>query len=289
MNNVLQAKRIFVADVKSVLKMPTDVFDTSSCELVKTAYGYRLIYKVEDNLYTDILSGSIIKGVDSKNLEKNDLVVTTVRPLYRYSKSLRVCEYKKDVETYARYVAEAYNKSWFVRDNSNFYRINHLVQEIHKLSDENKKPLSIKEFISVFMNDTKNVEVDDLYVITTKIIDKVSKFGCEWHTYDYKLAVKTWNGKYIDPLTNTEIKPFSDFIKVGDIIIESTRPLYRYAKSLRIKEDKENVKLYAEFVKNKFNLKEYAENHDKFYEINELVRECHRKDINKEKDEERTK
>ena len=277
MKKVLQAKNIFVSKVKSVIKMQSRELDPTPCEIVRTAYGYRLLYKINATDYKDILTGNIVKSLDSVDLKKGDLIHSKyIRPLYRYSKSLRICEYEKDVKTYAEYVAKYFNFPSYKENHDYFYTINELVKQCHDYADINKKPLTKRELMNLIFSDRKLVEVDELFVVTTKIIDHAEKYTCEGHQYDYKLAVKKGN-KYIDPLTNEEIKQFHNDVQVGDIIVETVRPLYRYAKSLRIKEDKEDILTYAKFVKEMFNSPAYAKDHSKFYEINELVRSCHAK------------
>ena len=277
MNSIYQAKRLFIAKVQSVLNVQKDELDVTACKIVESSYGYRLLYKRNENEYVDILSDNVVKNLDNLTIEQNDLIVIEedIRPLYRYAKSLRICEFKKNVEIYADYISKFFNKKSFNANHENFYKVNDLVRECHKNGDVNKQPLTKNQLIILLATDTKFVEVDELFVVTTKIIDKVERYSSESHFHDYKLAIRKSNGKFIDPLTNTEIRKYSDNIKVGDIIIDTTRPLYRYAKSLRIQENIEDVKTYALFVKNVFNLKEYAEDHSKFYEINELVRTCH--------------
>lgn len=296
MKKLLQAKKIFVAKVDSVLNVQKDELDISTpCNVVPTSMGYRLLYKINDITYQDVLTGQKIKTYDSFDIKKGDLIVGSYkRPLYRYSKSLRLGEYSDDVKKYALYVENFFNTSQFANNHDNFYKINELVRKCHAYKDCNEVPLTKKELmLMLFGKGSKTADVDELYVIKTKIIDHVEKnkfnetISCDGHSYKYVLALRKWNGKYIDPLTNTEIPELSDNVKVGDIVLEKVRPLYRYAKSLRISEDVEDVKIYATYVKDFFNSNEYSKDHSKFYNINEIVRKCHNKNNVIEKVEEK--
>ena len=286
MKKLLQAKKIFVAKVDSVLNVQKDELDISTpCNVVPTSMGYRLLYKINDITYQDVLTGQKIKTYESFDIKKGDLIVGSYkRPLYRYSKSLRLGEYSDDVKKYALYVENFFNTPQFANNHDNFYKINELVRKCHESKDCNEVPLTKKELmLMLFGKGSKTADVDELYVIKTRIIDHVEKnkfnetISCDGHSYKYVLALRKWNGKYIDPLTNTEIPDLTENVKVGDIVLEKVRPLYRYAKSLRINEDMEDVKIYATFVKDFFNKDEYLKDHSNFYNINEIVRKCHNK------------
>lgn len=296
MKKLLQAKKIFVAKVDSVLNVQRDELDiTTPCNVVPTSMGYRLLYKINDITYQDVLTGQKVKTYDSFDIKKGDLIIGNYkRPLYRYSKSLRLGEYSDDVKKYALYVENFFNTPQFANNHDNFYKINELVRKCHDKKDCNEVPLTKKELmVMLFGFGSKTADVDELYVISTKIIDHIEKdkfnetVSVDGHPYKYVLALRKWNGKFIDPLTNTEIPELLESAKVGDIVLDKVRPLYRYAKSLRISEDMEDVKIYATYVKDFFNKEEYAKDHSKFYNINEIVRKCHNKNNINTKTEEK--
>lgn len=290
MKKIVQSKKLFVAKIFSVQNVQENKLDINTpCEIAPSSYGYRLIYKTGTEKYIDVLTGQTIKSLDQKDLNKDDLIVNDyIRPLYRYSKSLKVGEIRKNVKAYAKYVEANFNKETS-KNHRDFYKINNLVRKCHNIADTNVIPVTKKELMMNLFSDNKSVQVDELFVIKTKVVDDLTYDNfkkiesCNAHEYDYRLAIRKWNGKFIDALTKEEIKPFNDKVQIGDVIIEKTRPLYRYAKSLKLVEELDDVEKYAKYVKENFNEKYAKNNHTEFYKINKFVRKCHSNKIKQER------
>lgn len=290
MKKLIETKKLFIAKIGNVHNIPNYDGTGYSPEFVSNSLGYRLIEQTGKDTYVDVLLGVPVYADTTIPDKEGALIVKSYkRPLYRYCRSLRVIEKDSVVQAVAKYIAENYNKDVFTsKSHTAFYDINNIVRFQH-INDDNVVIKTSKSDLPKRLFGIRNsYDVDELFVVKTNIIVNMSKDPvtnmpyCDEASYKYTLCARKWNGKFEDILTKNEIDYFKNDVKVGDVIVSHVRPLFRYAKSLHLKESLEDVKTYAEFVDKKFNSSEYLNNHTKFNEINEVVRSCH----NKEKEEE---
>ncbi len=292
MKKLIETKKLFIAKIGNVHNIPNYDGTGYSPEVVNNSLGYRLIEQTGKDTYVDVLLGVPVYANSAIPDKEGALIVKSYkRPLYRYCRSLRIIEKDSVIHAVAKYIEENYHGDVFKGNNhSDFYSINNVVKFNHLNDDKIIIKTSKSDLPKRLFGIRNGYDVDELFVVKTNIIVNMAKDPvtdmpyCDEAPYKYTLCVRKWNGKFEDILTKTEIDYFKNDIKVGDVIVSHVRPLFRYAKSLNLKENVEDVKTYAEFVDKKFNSSEYLNNHTKFNEINEVVRSCH----NKEKEEQST-
>lgn len=282
MEKLIETKKLFIAKISNVHNIPNYDGSDVATELVDNALGYRLVEQVGKNEYVDVLLGQPISYKNIPTKEGALVINGYKRPLYRYCRSLRVLEKQTAVEEIAKFIAENYNRNVFNSNNhEEFYNINNVVRLNHINEDKVILKTSKSDLAKRLFGVRTSYDVDELFVVKTNMIANMDStmgnemLSCTEKPYKYILCIRKWNGAFEDVLTKNEINYFSENVRVGDIIVDRVRPLYRYAKSLHLHEDCNAVKVYAKFVDEKFNTPAYDSNHDKFNEINEVVRACH--------------
>ena len=286
MKKLIETKKLFIAKIGNVHNIPNYDGTGYSPEFVNNSLGYRLIEQTGKDTYVDVLLGVPVYANSAIPDKEGALIVKSYkRPLYRYCRSLRIIEKDSVINAVAKYIEENFHGDVFKNNNhGEFYNINNVVKFSHLNDDKIIIKTSKADLPKRLFGIRNSYDVDELFVVKTNIIVNMSKDPvnnipyCDEAPYKYTLCVRKWNGKFEDILTKAEIDYFKNDVKVGDIIVSHVRPLFRYAKSLNLKENIEDVKTYAEFVDKKFNSNEYLNNHTKFNEINEVVRNCHHKE-----------
>lgn len=283
MEKLVQTKKLFIAKIKNVHNAlnydKTDYYT----EFVDNSLGYRLIEQVGKDSYVDVLTNTPITTQKNAPTKEGSLVIGNYkRPLYRYCKSLRVMEKDSAVTEIAKFIGENFNGSVFTSDDhEEFYKINGVVRLNHAEEDQIILKTHKSDLAKRLFGNRTSYDVDELFIVKANMIANTETnmgnemLSCTEKDFGYILCVRKWNGKFEDVLTKNEIDYFNANVKVGDIIVDRVRPLYRYAKSLHLHENISDVKAYARFVKAKFNLPSFANNHERFYEINDVVRACH--------------
>lgn len=122
---------LFVARVRVVLE--NDLITGFRRTAHENNIGYRLLFKKNEKVYIDILTGRPYP-VLTENLKEHDLFILDPKPFWIYAHSLRAKERIEDVKEIAEYVAIHFNAN--LHNPKKWKETKDVLHKIHHKNDD---------------------------------------------------------------------------------------------------------------------------------------------------------